>query len=420
MKVMVVGAGAQGGPCVSILAKDKDVSRILLADIDMDLVEKVIEKVGSDKVQGVWVDASDVASLKKVAKGVDVIINLTVTIFNPMIMQAALEVGAHYVDTSFGEPKLMDIRARENILRDIIEKRPIRFDEEYKSAGLTALVGCGSSPGVVNILARYACDKLDKVESIKIKLGRNIRKPKDEIVSAWSPTWSPFRALWGYAVEPTVYVDGQYKKFPIFSNYEVYAFPEPVGEIPLVTHQHQEPITLPHFIGKGMRYCDFKYTVDYQAGTLIKTGFAKMEPIRVKDVEVSPFDVLMALVKRPVNSFLEETEEAAGAPLKVVAGTSVDVKGSERGEDVEYKIFFPTFLYLTAEERLEIYKKFGASNVYVAAPVVVGAKMCVQGKTDRGVIAAECLNPLEFLKGMTDLGAPVKFREIQVREIRVN
>ena len=419
MKVMVVGAGAQGGPCVSILTRDRDVSKILLADIDMDLVRKVVEKVGSKKVEGVQVDASDVASLKRAAEGMDVIINLTVTIFNPMIMQAALEVGAHYVDTSFGEPKLLDIRAKDNILKEIIEGAPIQFDAEYKSAGLTALVGCGSSPGVVNVLARYACDKLDRVEAIKIKLGRSIHKPKDEIVSGWSPTWSPFRALWGYAVEPTVFVNGQYKRFPIFSNYEVYEFPEPVGEVPLVYHQHQEPITLPYFIGKGIQYCDFKYTVDYQAGTLIKTGFARMDPIRVKGVEVSPFDVLMALVKRPVNTFLEEDEESAGAPLKVVAGTTIEVSGWEGEDKVEYDLFFPTFLYLTPKERLEIYRKFGASNIYVAAPAVVGAKMCVQGKADRGVIAAECLEPLEFLKEMTEIGAPVRFREVHVRQVEI-
>jgi saccharopine dehydrogenase-like NADP-dependent oxidoreductase len=144
-----------------------------------------------------------------------------------------------------------------------------------------------------------------------------------------------------------------------------------------------------------------------------------MDPIRVKGVEVSPFDVLMALVKRPVNTFLEEDEESAGAPLKVVAGTTIEVSGWEGEDKVEYDLFFPTFLYLTPEERLEIYRKFGASNIYVAAPAVVGAKMCVQGKADRGVIAAECLEPLEFLKEMTEIGAPVRFREVHVRQVEI-
>ena len=35
-KVLIVGAGAQGAPCASILARDKDVSEIVLGDIDLD------------------------------------------------------------------------------------------------------------------------------------------------------------------------------------------------------------------------------------------------------------------------------------------------------------------------------------------------------------------------------------------------
>lgn len=44
MKVLVIGAGGQGGPCASILARDKDISGIVLGDIDIDLVNKVKDK----------------------------------------------------------------------------------------------------------------------------------------------------------------------------------------------------------------------------------------------------------------------------------------------------------------------------------------------------------------------------------------
>lgn len=36
-KVLIVGAGAQGGPCASILARDEDVSEIMLSDINYEL-----------------------------------------------------------------------------------------------------------------------------------------------------------------------------------------------------------------------------------------------------------------------------------------------------------------------------------------------------------------------------------------------
>ncbi len=115
MKVLIVGAGAQGGPCASALTRDSDTSEIILCDIDFDLANKVKEKIGSEKITAVKVDAGNVGDIEKAAKGVDVIINLTLTAFNPNVMKAALKVGAHYVDTSFGEPSLMDIRARDNI-----------------------------------------------------------------------------------------------------------------------------------------------------------------------------------------------------------------------------------------------------------------------------------------------------------------
>lgn len=412
MKVLIIGAGAQGGPCASILSRDDAVSEIVLGDIDLALADKVKAKVGGNKITTVRVDAGEVSDIEKAAEGADAVINLTLTAFNYNVMQAALEVGAHYVDTSYGEPSLMDIRARDNILAQIIEKRPLEFDREFESAGLTALVGCGASPGIINVLARYVCDKLDRVDEIRIRLGRRALIPSAEVVGAWEPTWSPFRALWGYAVEPMIFENGEYRKYPIYSGYEEYHYPEPIGMIPLVYHQHQEPISLPHFIGKGIKYCDFKYTIDTRVGTLIKTGFASADPVDVKGVKVAPVDVLMKMVRRPVDTFLTEDEKTAGLPLKVAGRVAIEVKGGKDAEDLEYKIIYPISLFETAEEKLELYKKFGASNVYVALPAIVGAKMAAEGHAQRGVIAAECLDPLKFLGLMAAKGAPVRFLEV--------
>jgi len=420
MKVLIVGAGAQGGPCASILSRDKAISKIVLGDIDLGLANKVKEKLRSDKLTAAKVDAGDIADIEKAAKGVDVIINLTLTAFNDNIMKTALKVGAHYVDTSFGEPSLMDIRARDNILGQIIDKKPLGLNREFKEAGLTALHGSGGSPGIVNILAKYVCDRLDRVDEIRIRLGRKNLIPSTEVISAWEPTWAPFRALWGYAVEPTIFEGGQYKKYPIYSGYEEYYFPEPVGMIPLVYHQHQEPITLPHFIGKGIRHCEFKYTVDTRAGTLIKQGFASSVPVDVKGVKVAPIDVLMKLVRPPVDSFLGEDENTAKIPPKIIGRLAIEVKGGKGAEDIEYKLVLPLSIFETVEEKLEMYRRFGASNIYVALPAVVGAKMCVEGSAAKGVICSECLDPVKFLKMMADMGAPVKFLEVCSKKVAVS
>jgi len=410
-KVLVLGAGAQGGPCASILAREKDVSEIVLGDIDVGLAQKVKEKIGSNKITSVKLDAGNIEDIERAASGADVIINLTLTAFDMNIMQAALKSGAHYVDTSFGEPSLLDIRARDNILAEVIEKRPLAFDNDFKKAGLTALVGCGASPGLMNILAKYLCDKLDRVDGIDIRLGGRLLESAKEVVSAWEPTWSPFRALWGYAVEPTMFEDGKYKKYPIFAPAGEYDLPEPVGKMTLVYHQHQEPITLPHFIGKGIKYCYFKYPIDSIAGAFVKMGFHSAEPIDVKGAKVAPNDVLMKLVRHPVNAFFSENENSVRQPPQFAFAGEIEVKGAKSGQEMTYTLSSSVISLATAEERLALYRRFGATGLGVALPAVVGARMCVEGEAEKGTIAAECLDPVRFLKTMADMGVPVKLHE---------
>ena len=149
-KVLIVGAGAQGGPCASILSRDKDVSEIVLGDIDFELANEVKHKIKSDKITVVKLDAGKVEDIRSAARGADVIINLTLIRFNANVMQAAAESGAHYVDSASGEP----------FWTQLIEGQPLEFDDEFRKAGLTALIACGGTPGLTNILIRYTCGKL--------------------------------------------------------------------------------------------------------------------------------------------------------------------------------------------------------------------------------------------------------------------
>ena len=98
--VLVVGAGAQGGPCASILAGETGVGEIRLGDIDLALAEKVTRRIKDDRVVPMKLDASSIGQVSAAAKGVDVIINLAHLKFNPVIMRAAIQAGTHYVDTA--------------------------------------------------------------------------------------------------------------------------------------------------------------------------------------------------------------------------------------------------------------------------------------------------------------------------------
>jgi len=406
-KVVVVGAGGQGGPCASILARDKDVSEVILGDIDLGLANKVKDRIKSDKITTIKVDAGKVESVESAAKGADAIINLTLPQFNANIMRAALNSGAQYVDTALDYP----------FIDELTKNKPLAIDNEFKNAGLTALIGCGATPGVSNVLIKYVCNKLDQVDAICIRCGSIQKQPKD-IISAWYPGWSPKTAITDYATEPIVFEDGKSKRYPPFSGREEYNF-EPFGKVLLSYHLHEEAAMLPRFIGKGVKYVDFKYTVDIQAGNLIQLGFASEEPIDVKGVKVLPLDVLTKLVQSPGNAFFTE-EETIKRPLDSINAMSIRVTGTKSGEGVEHVISYPYTSYTTEEERLEIYNRFGTMYTWVGLPAIVGVKLCVAGEAEKGVVAPECLDPIKFLKKMSDMGAPVKFRETVSKSVVVS
>ena len=401
-KVLVVGAGAQGGPCASILSRQEDVSKIVLGDIDIDLATSVKEKIKSDKVTAVKLDASKIEEIEQAASGADVIINLTLCEFNENIMKAALNTGSHYVDAA----GFFDSESE-------FEKA----DNKFKKAGLTAFTCCGASPGITNVMARYACDKLDKVDEIRVKIGSRALGKSEDVVRGWEPTWSPETALTDYAAKSIVFENGEYKEYPPFSGSEEYPFPEPVGPASVAYHSHEEPITLPRFIGKGIRYCDFKYPIDPIAGALVKMGFASYKPIDVKGTRVAPIHVLMKLVRQPVGTFLIENEEIARLLATVAYVLVIEVKGAISGEKVNYTLSMPS---MTAEENVWLFNKLGTAEIMIALPSVIAAKMCVSGEAPHGVIAPECVDPARFFKISADMGTPLKFHEVSSKEISIS
>ena len=367
------------------------------------MADKVKNRIGSDKITAVRLDAGDVEEIQGAAQGVDVVINLTVLRFNPNIMQAALNNGAHYVDTATDEP----------IWSQLLKGEPLYLDQEFKDAGLTALIGCGATPGITNVLTRYACDKLDRVDEIRVRAGSRALG-EEEIVSGWDPGWSPEVALTDYLLPSPVFEDGAFVDYAPFSGVETYQFPDPVGPVVVAHHCHEEAPFMGRFIGKGLKYVDFKYPIDPIAGALVKMGFASYDPIAVKGVEVAPIDVVSAMTPPPVDEFFTESEDTVQLPLQFARATAVEVKGAKSGEEVTYRLSI--VLPPAAEERLRIFRRLGTVKIYVALPAVIGAKMCVAG-VGKGVIAPECLDPVTFLKAMSDIGAPLRFTEECTREV---
>jgi len=410
VKVLVIGAGAQGGPCASILAGEEPVEEIRLGDINLEIAQKVAEKINCEKIQPIKLDASMKDDVVAAADGVDVILNFTLIKYNHLIMQAALAVGAHYVDTACsGE-----------FLDEWIERDEPEFHTGFVKIGKTALVGCGFAPGMANILTHYACDQLDRVEQIIIRAGRGNSGRSDEVVSAWKPTWSPEILLEDYADPPLILKDGNFERVPIFSNPETYTFPEPLGEVLLSSHMHEEPYLIPKFyLDKGLKHLDFRYPVDKTVGAFIKMGFANNEPVDVNGVEVVPRDVLMKLVERPANAFLSENETKI-LQSELIGIMDVTVEGQRDGENVAHIISYRFTDCPNKTRQRHLFNAYGTTLLHVALPAMVGANMCLNGAVESGVISPDSLVPNEFFKGMADRGVLFGFDEKIVKHTTVS
>jgi saccharopine dehydrogenase (NAD+, L-lysine-forming) len=401
VKVLVVGAGAQGGPCAAILAREKNIAEIRLGDINYEVAKSVADKIASDKVQPIRLDASSKADVIAAANGVDAIYNFTLIKYNQIIMEAALAVQAHYVDTA----------CNGKFLEDWITREHPELYQEFVESGKTALVGCGFAPGVANIVTRYACDQMERVERIIIRAGRCYGNDSGEVVSAWKPTWSPEILLEDYSDPPLVLSEGKFERVPIFSNSETYTFPDPVGDMLLSSHMHEEPYLIPKFyLDKGLQDLDFKYPVDKTVGAFIKMGFANEERIDLDGVEVLPRDVLMKLVERPGNKFLKENEKTI-LQSDLTGIMDVSVEGEQAGEKTIHIISYRFTDGPNKERQRQLFDAYGTTMVHVALPAVVGAKMCLNGAVESGVISPDSLEPEVFFKGMAERGVPFKLDE---------
>src|SRR6059058_155649 len=93
------------------------------------------------------VDARDSPSLVREMKGWDCVINSSWYDLNVSIMEAAIEAGIHYCDLG-------------GLYHQTL--RQLKLDARAKDAGVTCILGIGSTPGTMNVMGMHGARKLDK------------------------------------------------------------------------------------------------------------------------------------------------------------------------------------------------------------------------------------------------------------------
>jgi len=380
MKVLVLGGyGAVGTAICGDLAQTPHISEVVCAGRNLDKARKLAQNLKSDKVTPEKLDAGNPDELARALKEVDIVINSSLPRYNLRVMEAALKNGAHYIDNAVYEK--VDYK--------------LKFNDAYRDAGLTGLLNLGEDPGLSNIFARYAADRMDRVDEIRIRDGETCESEKYPFMA----TFSPEVFLGGEIfLEPLIFEDGKFKHLPSFSGEELYNFPDPIGPLTVYCTDHEETETLPVFIKKGVKYADFKLAFSPQVVELLKTlkelGLMSMEPVDVKGVKVSPLDVFISLIPTPTE---------IGGKVEGYACILADVRGEKEGDKVHRIVY-------TYMNHKEGYRRLGvtATAYLTGIPAAVGAAMLADGSIKkRGVYPPEVLEPEPFLARIRQKDIPI-------------
>lgn len=383
--VVVIGAGAQGNVICGVLAEAPDVERIVLADLDVERAAEVARYVGSGKIEVARLDASDKAQVVELfgRGGFDLVVNATLMTFNRQIIEAALEAGLHYLDMASNE--LLPERDGTQYPVEQLE-----YADEFEKKGLTAVILAGGDAGLVNVMAKEAADELDEVDSIRIKDYGVIEC--DEPVAMWS-----FQTYLEDCADEAIYwEDGEYKWAAPFSGPEEYHFPAPLDVTGTVFyHCHEEPATLPAFLGKPVRYVDFKMG-DPDSGTweLLLKGFHLMDETSVSTrcPELTVKDVFCGRLPKTLTPE-RCVELVETGRLRSQAVLAVDVEGIKGGKTLHYKMWTDSPNVEKACARIQ-----GTNDVswITSIPASVLSLMLLRGQLKRtGVFPCEVLDSEE-------------------------
>ena len=296
MHILIIGgAGLMSTGTARDLLSDlsSGISKITAADTNADRLAALKKSLPDPRLQTRTFDVNDRASLLALLADCDLCVNGVPTFagFQMAIFAACLEAKKPYVD--YGGMGVYTVKQKAQ-------------HDAWKKAGVTAVIGVGSDPGLSNIICRAVADRLDRVDRINLYWAATKIGAESPVLV---PPYSISTVLAEYANPSQQFLDGKLQEVPAQAGTETIDLPKPWGRTTFIHSQHSEPLTVPFSEGiaeKGIREFTWKLSLperDHEAWVgLVKAGFgATDEPVTVKGVAVRPLDVLQAVIDRNIS-----------------------------------------------------------------------------------------------------------------------
>lgn len=234
MRIFILGAGATGSLLAHLL--ERQGHEVWCGDRDPARARRFLGKKSAIPVA--TVNARNLRAIVRAAKGCQLIVNASASVFNEIVLRAALRLRANYLDLS------------SHLTRNPFKAEQVRYEKKFVEKRRLALINTGAAPGLTNLLVKRAAEVLDEVHSVRIRLYESTES--DDPISQWSPEVSFDEAI----SNPRIYRHKKYQMVKRFSELEKFRFPEPIGAANVVLAAQDEVATLPNYI--AMRDLDVK------------------------------------------------------------------------------------------------------------------------------------------------------------------
>jgi saccharopine dehydrogenase-like NADP-dependent oxidoreductase len=399
--VLIIGAGGVAQVVAHKCAQNNDV----LGDIHIasrtkakcDAIIASVHEKQAMKQAGVIeahaLDALDIEATKALIEklGTQIVINVGTAFLNMSVLRACMDTGVAYIDTAIHEEP-----------NKICETPPWYGNYEWKRAeecaekGITAILGAGFDPGVVNAYAKLAKDEyLDTVTDVDI-VDINAGSHGKYFATNFDPEIN-FREFTGVVYS---WQGGEWKVNKMFEIGKDYDLPV-VGTRRAYLCGHDEV----HSLAKNMDGADVRFWMGFgdhyiNVFTVLKSiGLLSEQPVKLADgSEVVPLKVVKACLPDP--SSLAPDYEG-----KTCIGDYV--KGLKDGKEKT------VFLYNVADHK-EAYNEVGSQGISYTAgvPPVAAAMLVATGEWDVKKMAnVEELPPKPFINLLNKIGLPTRIQD---------
>ncbi len=385
MRVLLIGVGTVGEAIARLSAERDWCERMVLADYSEERARQIADAIGQpERFVPAAIDAGDRGAIQELATSerVDLVMNAVDPSFVMPIFEAARAAGVDYMDmaVSLSKPDAEDPYRRPGVK---LGDEQFAQSAAWEADGRLALVGMGMDPGLTDVFAAYAAKHLfDEIDEVHVRDGGDLQIPG----YAFAPVFSIWTTIEECLNPPIVWEAGDWHTTEPFSGSEHFPFPDGVGPMECVNVEHEEVLLVPR--GLKVKRVTFKYALgsDFieNLRTIHALGMDRVDPVRVKGVDVAPRDVLAAITPDPAKL----GDRMVG---RAIVGTWVI--GQKDGKPRE------VFLYQTTDAQ-EVWRTAGLGAVAWQTgfnPVIAMELLATGAWSGAGVLGPEAFDPDPYL-----------------------